>query len=391
MSGFHIVYLCNEYPPFQHGGIGTVTQTLARSMVVLGHRVTVVGLYRELSGELCENDHGVNVIRLGSAHLPMMNFVLNSYRLSARLKQLDKELKIDIIEGQEAAFAFLPRHLPGKKIVRMHGGHLFFSTTLGYKPRFWRTWQEKRSFAKADALCAVSRFVAVTTNRLLRQGGRPTTILPNPVDTKQFSPDPKFSEIKNLLVFVGTLCEKKGIRQLIRAMPAVFASVPSARLHIYGRDTSVRGGGSYRDILLREIPETLASHIDFKGAVAHDHLPAIYASASVCIFPSHMESQGLVILEAMSTGRAVVASRTGPGPELIDHGVDGFLCDPMIPSAIAEAIILLLRETETRGTMGRLAREKAQALFSLQTIIQNNEEFYNTAVGLKDQIVRDMS
>lgn len=377
----NIVYLCREYPPFPHGGIGTVTQSLARSMVDRGHKVTVIGVYSEITSEQIEEDHGVNVIRLGAAQLPVLNFIDNSWRLYKRLCELHKQLPIDVVEGQEAVFAFLPVSLPGKKIIRMHGGHHFFFTTLGQSPRFWRSWQEKRSFAKADVLCAVSRFVAETTNRLLHQEDRPVEIIPNPVDTDFFRPHPEVSVVKDLIVFVGTLCEKKGVRQLLQAFPEIARAFPNAKLLLIGRDTSLSSGKSYRSTLQADIQEPLAEKIEFRGAVDHRELPLIYASAAVCVFPSHMESQGLVILEAMAVGKAVVASKAGPGPELIDHEEDGLLCDPKDPASIAAAVNRLLSEDDTRRYFGVHARQKVVKLFSNEVIIDKNESLYRSSVA----------
>lgn len=386
MRRLNLVYLCSEYPPFPHGGVGTVTQTLARSMVALGHRVTVVGLYRDVTGELCEDDQGVRVIRLGAARLPALNFVTNSRRLARRLMLLDAEAKIDIIEGQEAALAFLPATLPGKKVIRMHGGHHFFHTMLGQSPRLWRAWQEKRSFSKADALCAVSRFVAETTNQLLGQEGRNVEVIPNPVDTRLFCPRPNVNEETGLIVFAGTLCEKKGVRQLLQAMPLVLRQFPLARLKLYGRDTLVPSSrDSFKERLWSVLDAQTKGHVEFMGSVAHHELPGIFASASVCAFPSHMESQGLVILEAMAVGKAVVTSCLGPGPELVDSGIDGLLCDPKCPESIAAQIISLLSDDQRRSLIGRAAAKKVENGFPLQVLSAKNEGFYNNLVGMAGQ------
>ena len=89
--------------------------------------------------------------------------------------------------------------------------------------------QEKRSFSKAHNLCAVSEFVAETTRELLRLGPRPIKILPSPVDTQRFRPRPEVQEEEGLIVFAGTFCENKGVRQLVQAFPRIVAEAPQAR------------------------------------------------------------------------------------------------------------------------------------------------------------------
>src|SRR5690606_2580013 len=159
----------------------------------------------------------------------------------------------------------VPSTFSASKVIRMNGGHHFFSVTLGHKPRPYRSWLEKRSFKRADSLCAVSRFVAETTRDLLHLGSRPIEILPNPVDTILFQPSKEASEESGLILFVGTVCEKKGIRQLIQAMPQIVGEVPHAHLWVVGHDwKDPRTGKSFTEHLRALIPPALKGQISFK-------------------------------------------------------------------------------------------------------------------------------
>ncbi len=248
-----VAFLCSEYPPHRGGGIGTFTQALGRALVQRGVTVDVVGIY-PIEEDVKEDDHGVRVWRLAGARMRFTRFLRNGWKLTRKLRELTEERGLELVEGQENAFAALGR-LPGvKKVIRMHGGHHFFSVTLGRKPAAWRGWQERRSFAQADALCAVSRYVAETTRDLLGLGERPIEILPNFVDTDVFRPRAEIPEEEGLMVLAGTVCEKKGIRHLIEAMPAILASCPGARLVVAGRDQSdPAAGGSFTEYLKRQM------------------------------------------------------------------------------------------------------------------------------------------
>ncbi|HYE72499.1 MAG TPA: glycosyltransferase, partial [Blastocatellia bacterium] len=149
----HICFLCNEYPPGKHGGIGSLTQSLARSLVLRGHQVTVIGIYEPNQAGI-SNDEGVSVIRLPHTSIRGAGFIANGSRLRRALQDLHCQQPIDILEGPEASLAMIEKDFPAAKVIRMHGGHHFFSVTLGKKPRAWRGWQEARSFARADHLCA---------------------------------------------------------------------------------------------------------------------------------------------------------------------------------------------------------------------------------------------
>jgi glycosyltransferase involved in cell wall biosynthesis len=81
-------------------------------------------------------------------------------------------------------------------------------------------------------------------------------------------------------------------------------------------------------------------------------------------------------LEGMASGKAVVASQTGPGPEIIDDGVTGLLCDPTSPDSIATAVIRLLKDKELRRQLGTNARKIVQERYELDFIISQNEAYY---------------
>lgn len=375
----HICYLCNEYPPAAHAGVGTFVRTLGRALAARGHAVTVVGTYRpEWQGTTF--DDAMEIIRLPHPQTPGSGFLVNSSRIRRALAEIHDRRPIDVLEGSELSFALTPRNLPYPTVIRMHGGHHFFAVTLGQRPRPWRSWLEKRSFARATHLCAVSRFVGNTTSQLLGLGDREIEILMNPVDVTLFCPPRISAEDERLVLFVGTVCEKKGIRQLTEAMPRIVERFPNALLLVCGRDSSdIRSGRSYTEQLRQTLPARIADRVVFQGPVAHASLPQVLAKAAVCVYPSHMEALGLACLEALAMGKAVVVSSTGPGPEAIEDGVSGLLCNPHEPASIAERVIAVLSDRALRERLGREARRRAVAHFGLQALIPRNEVFYSRA------------
>lgn len=378
----HIGFICNEYPPDPHGGIGSVTRTLALAMVRRSHRVTVVG-YTVGGRPGMTTDAGVTVVRLPHATLRGTGLLVNGARLSAALRALHAAAPFDVIDGPEASFAMLPRALQPLAVIRMHGGHHFFSVTLGRRPRWKRSWLEKRSFSRAAHLCAVSQFVASTTLELLDQQQRSVCVLPNPVDTTLFQPA-LVDEDEGAIVFAGTVCEKKGVRQLLGAMPAIAAAVPSAHLSLLGRDSiDPDTGGSYAAARLAELPAALRPRVSFVGPVPHAQMPARLARASVCVYPSHMEALPLAWLEGMAMGKCVVASTTGPGREVISDGDSGLLCDPFDAASIADRVIAALQAPALRARLGAAARARTVMHFSDAALAGRNEAFYRGCVDAR--------
>jgi len=297
------------------------------------------------------------------------------------LSGLNAECTIDVIEGAEMAFAWLPPVGRSIRVVRLHGGHHFFSDAEGRPRKALRAWAERRSLARADVICAVSEHVARETSRLVGLNSRPIEILPNPIDVRGFVPNTA-REQSGRVLFVGTICEKKGVRELLAAFALVAAAIPQSRLFLVGRDSrDPISGGSYVDERRRELPAWLASRITFTGPVAHDKIAEHLSQASVCVFPSHAESFGIALVEAMAMERACVASSTGPGPEVLVDGVSGLHAHPDSPADIARAVVTLLRDDALRYRLAAAARLRVLQRFDASVIGPRNESFYLRAVA----------
>jgi len=372
----HIVFLTNEYPKEgeTQGGIGSVVQTIARSLVKKGEKVSVVG-WGSVKKTNMEVDNGVSVHRFPESNWKFARFIQNVMRRNALLKKLDVDSRIDIIEGSELNFAFIPS-LYAKNIIRMHGGHHFFSSTLGKKAKLWRSFQEKRSFKNSDAYIAVSDFVGNTTTDLLKLKKSFSTIY-NIIDTNKFFPADPNKIIKNKIVFVGTVIEKKGVRQLVMAMKDILKKYPDATLDIIGRDwVNPDTGESYTKYLTTFITEDIKESIDIVGPLPHDEIPYRLESAEVCVYPSHMEAMPIAWLEALGMEKAVVASSFGPGPEAVIDKVSGLLCNPLEPIDIAEKINYMFSHPKEAIEMGKKARKDILERFDPDSIVSQNIEFY---------------
>lgn len=373
----HIGFLTHEYPPVSHGGIGTFVQSLARRLVAAGHAVSVIGTWRR-PHDAVEEDAGVRIYRVRASHLPTARFIPNAIRVRSLLRRLHRTQPFDLIEAAEIGFAFEGRRAVAPRIIRMNGGHHFFTHEAGRSAAPWRAWMERRSFGHAEFVCAASRYVATQTARCLQLDEARIRILHNFVDEEVFAPLPAVPENPLQIFFMGTLCEKKGIRQLIQAMPEVRRSFPGARLVVAGRDLhDPVTHASFRDTVLRPIlPADPAAHPEFLGPVAHERLPALIAASAVCVLPSHAEALPLAWLEVLAMGRPLIGGDIGPGREIITDGVTGLLRDPHSPDALAGGIKELLGDAARRADMGRRARAHVLQHFSARAMVPANIAFY---------------
>jgi len=169
---------------------------------------------------------------------------------------------------------------------------------------------------------------------------------------------PKDGKVKNLL-FVGRLSDQKGIRLLIKAMRNIAARC-DARLDVVG-------DGPLREELQQICFQSgIQDKVRFLGSRPHDEIPSHIARSDLVVVPSittrtgRTEAFGAIILEAMASGKAVVAGNVGGIPELVRDGVNGLLVDASNENELSEAVIRLLGDDELRERMGREGRRLAE-------------------------------
>ena len=140
------------------------------------------------------------------------------------------------------------------------------------------------------------------------------------------------------------------------------------------------GGGADADRLRPElIAEAKALGLEdvvfFEDAVPRERLPIYYGAADAVVVPSYYESFGLVAVEAMASGRPVIASRVGGLVSIVTDGVDGYLIPWRCPEPFAEKIEVLMRNSELRQNFGKAARRSVES-FSWEHIGKRVEELY---------------
>ena len=193
------------------------------------------------------------------------------------------------------------------------------------------------------------------------------TIIPNGIDVSRYGPGveplPQYRDGRPTILFVGRFNEpRKGFRYLLRAFALVREQFTDARLLVVGRGDV----GRYREFLDRHE----VRGVEFVGFIDNADLPRYYVSCDIFCAPSTKgESFGLVLLEAMASGRAVVASRIPGYAGVIEHGREGWLVPPQDPTALALALVRILADREFRAGLAEAGRRKAQQ-FSWSEIAQ---------------------
>ncbi len=176
---------------------------------------------------------------------------------------------------------------------------------------------------------------------------------------------------------ISRLDPLKGQDTLIRAIAALQKDFPNLTLLLTGE-------GSVRDRWYCEHLEGLAKELCPPGTVIftgiRDDIDRIMNAVDVAALPSRDEGFGLMLVEAMASGKPVVASAVGGIPEVIEDGVTGLLVPPEDSLALAKALKTLLSNQNLRITMGRAGKKRAERLFNLKTQVESIQNIYQELI-----------
>ncbi|MDX1979545.1 MAG: glycosyltransferase family 4 protein [Bryobacteraceae bacterium] len=375
----NLCYICSEYPPFRHGGVGSATQVFARAFAARGHKVRVVGLYPADSiGQSEQSDDGIQVTRL-PASTGRMGFLKDRMALYRTVAKWARAGEIDAVEvpdweGQAAGWPSLPVPV----IVRLHGSLTYFAAEMNRRATRVSCLIESNSFHRADYCSSTSRYTAGLTEKLFGAHASRPKILYNFVDVP--ATPTLAGRAANRVVFAGSLVEKKGVIPLMKAWGEAVRLCPGAELHVYGKDAAFQGG-SMQEHLKSLLPAAAASSVIFHGHVTRQQVAEAFRSCRAAVFPSFSEAFSLVPLEAMAEGCPVIFSKRHSGPELITPESDGLLVEPSNPSEISRAIVRLLEDGELAGRFGQAGSRMIRSRFSREALIRQHESFFETCMS----------
>lgn len=373
-----IGFVCSEYPPGPHGGIGTFTRVLSRELVRAGHEVRVVGVYpRSYPGEDQEMDQGVSVHRIWQPK-HRLGWIHGRFKLFAKVSAWARDNEIDVIEVPDSGgWAAGWRRLPIPVIARLNGSVSYFARELDLPLRKSTFQIERSSMRRADYWCSVSQYTADKTRRLFGLATGPDAILYNSVEYPVGVTPSESAVQRKDVVFTGTLTYKKGVVSLVKAWPSVLAQHPDATLSMYGKDGRATEGGTMSEMLKSLLPTEQRGSIRFHSHVERCELFAAFQRSRVAVFPSYAEAFAIAPLEAMSNRCATIYSRRGSGTELIEDGVNGLLVDPDDPAAIAVAVNSVLDDDDFATRLAVAGQATIRDRFSVAAQLPQNVNFYS--------------
>ncbi|HEX5421633.1 MAG TPA: glycosyltransferase family 4 protein [Gammaproteobacteria bacterium] len=294
--------------------------------------------------------------------------------LVRRLRRLFVSLKPDLV------------HVHSRRGADLYGGLAARSRwpavlTRRVDSAEWQRWARFK-YGRYAALVAISRIVE---SRLLDAGLPRERVhrVPSGIDTERFRPDPAararlldaFSLPPDAFVVgvIAQLIPRKGHERLLGRIPVLVAKHP--RLVVLGF-----GRGPLAGRLAKQVSaNSLQRHVKLAGF--RDDLASLLPGLDAVLHPARGEGMGVAVLEALSAGVPVVASRVGGIVDVIEHGVHGLLVEPGDQRGWVGAVEQLLADPDARRRYGAAGRRRVQEQFSASRMAAGNLRIYEAVLG----------
>jgi L-malate glycosyltransferase len=365
------------------GGSGIIATELGKTLATRGHRVHI--LSSDMPFRLGPYQPGLSFHRVETPSYPLFREPQYLLSLSNKIVQVSRDERLDVVHAHyavpHATAAYLARQIlasrPGapatRVITTLHGTDI---TLLGAD----RSYREIVAFSiqQSDGVTSVSNSLKADTYRELGVTCD-IRVVPNFVDCDvykrrdaralgaQLAP-----EGQKLLIHVSNFRPVKRVTSVVEVFARVRQRV-AARLLMVGDGPDL---GAAVD-LSRHLG--IAPDVDFLGE--QDQVVPLLSVSDVFLLPSTQESFGLAALEAMACGVPVVASRAGGLPEVIEHGVTGFLHDVDDLDGMARSAVGLLTDPELHRRAAEAAMRAARDRYCDSKIVPHYEAYYAEILG----------
>ena len=382
-----IAVLTREYPPEVYGGAGVHVESLVRQLrAVCDVDVHCFGSPRDGA-----RAHVTDPVLAGA------NAALQT--LSVDLAMADAVAGADLVHSH-TWYANMAGHL-----ARTLHGVPHVVTAHSLEPRRpWKaeqlgggyrvsSWVERTSFEHADAVIAVSEgmradvldcYPALHPERV--------HVVRNGIDTEAYRPVDGAAVLTELgadparpvVAFVGRITRQKGVGHLVAAAHAM---APGTQLLLCAGAADTPAIAAETADAVAALAASRPGVVWVRDMLAPSVVRAVLSAATVFVCPSVYEPLGIVNLEAMACGTAVVASDVGGIPEVVDHGTTGLLVpfdehDPAgFVAGLAQRVNELLADPARAATMGAAGRARAVAEFSWPAVAQRTMELYRSVLS----------
>jgi L-malate glycosyltransferase len=364
------------------GGSGIIATELGKQLAVRGHRVHI--LSTDTPVRLGDYVPGLSFHRVETPNYPLFREPQYLLSLANKIVEVARGERLDIVHAHyaipHAAAAYFARQILASRkvpvapavITTLHGTDI---TLLGSD----RSYSEIVAFGieQSDGVTAVSASLKADTYRELGVS-KDIRVIPNFIDCvsnqrvdassirRRLAPNGE-----KLVIHVSNFRPVKRVNVVIDVFSRVRKLVP-CRLLMVGDGPDLAEAVRFAHAL------NLGESVQFLGE--QDRVVPLLSASDVFLLPSAQESFGLAALEAMTCEVPVVASQVGGLPEVIDHGVTGFLHPPDDLDGMAQSVAQLLLDDRMRRQFGAAAKKVAHERYCDSAIVPLYEAFYQETI-----------
>lgn len=365
------------YPTY--GGSGVVATELGIELATRGHDVHFIS-YAPPIRLPDDNDH-IHFHEVEVSSYPLFDHAPYALSLAVKMMQVAEAEGLDLLHVHYAiphsVSALLARMMSAPKrlpfITTLHGTDI---TLVGNDRSFLPI--TKFSIEQSDGVTAISHYL---NRRTVEEFDikRPIEVIPNFVNCDLYCRKPDAAlraewapDGEPILMHLSNFRPVKRVTDVIEMFALVREKMP-AKLALIG-DGPDRGAAEY---LVRKKKLTRDVHFLGKQDRVYQHL----SQADLFLLPSDLESFGLAALEAMACEVPVVATNVGGLPEVVEHGVDGYLFTPREIDIGARYALEILSQPDRGRAMGQRARVNAKKKYCANDVIPMYEEYYRRVLG----------
>lgn len=349
---------------YMTGGVGEVVYNLSIKLDQLGHKICIFTTSAD-SEDSIEKYRNIIVYRYGK------NLKIADTNISLGLLNKPKKHDLDIVHlhsGSPPATLSALRYIKGNRKPFVVTHHLDPEWNYGSLIRrilvfVYGKYHLNNALSKSDVIIGLSDYF-INTSKYLPYFREKAVVIPNGINLDDFDAPYTKKDARNrirlpqdnkIILFVGSLTERKGPQVLLNAMPTILKAHPDARLILVGSTTAyIR----HLEKLARDL--CIESEIKFTGYVDDATKMMYYKSSDIFVLPSFSEAFPLVLLEASACGLPIVVSDLEVFKEIVEEGYNGISAKTGDAESLAEKIIYLLDNEHVRDEMGENAAKKVK-------------------------------
>jgi len=365
------------YPTY--GGSGIVATELGMELAARGHEVHFITYANPI--RLDPDTPRIHYHEVEVSTYPLFQYPPYCLALASRMFEVAESYQLDLLHVHYAIphsiAAMLAQQMlaPRRRIPIMTTLHGTDITLVGVDPSYFPI--TKFGIEQSNGVTSISDYLRVQTVNVFGVQNE-IRVIHNFVNCDLYHPDNEKKGAaayapagEKLLIHLSNFRPVKRVVDCIKILAEVRKTVP-AHLLMVG-DGPDRGAAEHLARTLK-----VADHVSFLGK--QNHVERLIPLAHVLLMPSELESFGLVALEAMACGVVPVATRVGGVPELIDHGVYGFLEEVGDIEVQAARVAALLADDDLHYRMAKAGRWNAGERFCTDHIIPQYERYYKDVI-----------